>query len=101
MTRCRLASLLCLTPARFIHVARPILKAWKARTVRAFSFSEQTMSNKSTPGKGDSYLKTVAALGITLWLAAAINFFASHSGSDQLMVIVLVPLVVITGMFPN
>jgi len=39
--------------------------------------------------------------GITLWLAAASSFALRYGWHDQLVVIALSPLAVITGMFPN
>jgi putative nucleotidyltransferase with HDIG domain len=59
------------------------------------------MKQESTGLKSQIYLRAVAVVGISLWLAAAISFFTLHAGSTQLAVLALVPLVIITGMFPN
>jgi putative nucleotidyltransferase with HDIG domain len=47
------------------------------------------------------FTATVIAVGILLWLAATASFFIEHGWRDQLTLLTFVPLVVITGMFPN
>ncbi|MDT4898336.1 MAG: hypothetical protein QOH25_3413 [Acidobacteriota bacterium] len=59
------------------------------------------MAQESTRVKGHLYLTTVSVAGISVWLAASISFFVQHAWGELLMVLALVPLVVITGLFPN
>lgn len=59
------------------------------------------MAQESVNNKSPRYTATVIAIGITLWLAATALFFTTHAWRDQLIVLALLPLAVITGMFPN
>jgi putative nucleotidyltransferase with HDIG domain len=51
--------------------------------------------------KSRVYPAAVIAAGILLWLFAAARLFSGYTLRDQLIVLALVPLVVLTGMFPN
>ncbi len=55
--------------------------------------------------KGDitcrAYTAAVSISGISLWLGAAALLATRYAASDQLMLLALVPLTIITGMFPN
>ncbi|MBC7910213.1 MAG: HD domain-containing protein [Pyrinomonadaceae bacterium] len=48
-----------------------------------------------------AYTALVVVAGIALWLAAAIFVSLRYALSDQLTILALVPLTVVTGMFPN
>jgi putative nucleotidyltransferase with HDIG domain len=47
------------------------------------------------------YPATITVAGIALWLASTVSFFVRDSWREQLAVLALLPLAVITGMFPN
>jgi putative nucleotidyltransferase with HDIG domain len=47
------------------------------------------------------FTATVIVVGILLWLATTASFFIEHAWRDRLTALLFVPLVVITGMFPN
>ncbi|HEY9402153.1 MAG TPA: EAL domain-containing protein [Pyrinomonadaceae bacterium] len=59
------------------------------------------MAQDSTGAKLQLNPAAITVAGIVLWLAAAGNFALGHAWHDQLMVLALLPLVVVTGMFPN
>jgi putative nucleotidyltransferase with HDIG domain len=48
-----------------------------------------------------AYTAIVSIAGISVWLAAAGLLAARYSAPDQLLILALVPLTIITGMFPN
>ena len=48
-----------------------------------------------------AYTALVSVAGISLWVAAAVLLATRYAMSDQLMILVLVPLTIVTGMFPN
>gem|GEM_PF-489994 len=60
------------------------------------------MTQESTGEKSQHLYPTmIAVAGIGLWLAAVVSFFVGHGWQEQLTVMGLLPLVIITGMFPN
>ncbi|MBV9211065.1 MAG: HD-GYP domain-containing protein, partial [Acidobacteria bacterium] len=48
-----------------------------------------------------AYTAAVSVAGISVWLASVALVSARYSAADQLMILGLVPLTIITGMFPN
>ncbi len=48
-----------------------------------------------------AYTALVSVAGISLWLASAIFVAWRYTSTDQLIVLALVPVLIITGMFPN
>ncbi|MBV9959618.1 MAG: HD domain-containing protein [Acidobacteria bacterium] len=48
-----------------------------------------------------AYTALVSAAGIALWMAAAAHVATGYAASDGLMILALVPLTIVTGMFPN
>jgi len=59
------------------------------------------MAHKSACKKSLPYEVIVAATGLSLWLAAVVYVLLNYGLRDHLTFLALVPLVVITGMFPN
>jgi putative nucleotidyltransferase with HDIG domain len=59
------------------------------------------MAQESVKSNSRAYTATVIAVGITFWLAATVFFSLTYAWRDQLIVLALLPLAVITGMFPN
>jgi putative nucleotidyltransferase with HDIG domain len=48
-----------------------------------------------------AYTALVSAVGIALWIAAAAHVATGYAAPDRLMILALVPLTMVTGMFPN
>lgn len=59
------------------------------------------MAQESANIQSRAYTVTVIVVGSTLWLAATIIFFVTQAWQNQLTGLALLPLAVITGMFPN
>jgi putative nucleotidyltransferase with HDIG domain len=59
------------------------------------------LAKESNDIKSRVYPAAVIAAGILLWLFAAASLFSGSTLREQLIVLALVPLVVLTGMFPN
>lgn len=59
------------------------------------------MAQESVNIQSRAYTVTVITVGSALWLAATAIFFATYSWQDQLTGLALLPLAVITGLFPN
>jgi putative nucleotidyltransferase with HDIG domain len=54
------------------------------------------------PGiKNHLYPATITVAGIAFWFASTASFFISYTWREQLAVLALLPLAIITGMFPN
>ncbi|HEX8129300.1 MAG TPA: HD domain-containing phosphohydrolase [Pyrinomonadaceae bacterium] len=47
------------------------------------------------------YPTTLTVVSLALWLAATGSFFIEHAWREQVSVLALLPLVIVTGMFPN
>jgi putative nucleotidyltransferase with HDIG domain len=47
------------------------------------------------------YPTALTFVSLALWLAATCSFFIEHGWREQLSVLTLLPLVIVTGMFPN
>jgi putative nucleotidyltransferase with HDIG domain len=56
---------------------------------------------KKVPLKSNVYQAAVTAAGLTLWLAAAASVLLRYAPSEQFVALLLVPLVVVVGMFPH
>ncbi|HEX8847675.1 MAG TPA: HD domain-containing phosphohydrolase [Pyrinomonadaceae bacterium] len=59
------------------------------------------MSQENRAAKGYIYPAVVTTAGIALWLAATASFFVETAWREQLAVLALLPLAVVTGLFPN
>jgi putative nucleotidyltransferase with HDIG domain len=59
------------------------------------------MAQEKTGLKSRIYPATITVAGIALWFAASARFFTGYSLQEQLAVLALLPLVILTGMFPN
>jgi putative nucleotidyltransferase with HDIG domain len=59
------------------------------------------MTPERTGIKSHLYPATIAVAGIALWFASTASFFVKYAWHEQMTVLVLLPLAVITGMFPN
>jgi diguanylate cyclase (GGDEF)-like protein len=59
------------------------------------------VAEESAGAKSRLYPVSITVGGIVLWLAAAGNFVLAHAWQEQLVVLALLPLVIVTGMFPN
>ncbi len=57
------------------------------------------MAREGIKSKARVYQMGVTAAGIALWLASIIHLFSSYSVKDQLLLVLLVPLIVIAGTF--
>ncbi|HEU4594544.1 MAG TPA: HD domain-containing phosphohydrolase [Pyrinomonadaceae bacterium] len=56
---------------------------------------------KKVPLKSNIYQATVTATGLTLWLAAAASVLLNYAPREQFVTLLLVPLIVLVGMFPH
>ena len=54
---------------------------------------------KATLKKSAIYPAIITVASLALWLAATVNFFAEYAWREQVSVLVLLPLVIMTGMF--
>jgi len=68
---------------------------------RAPAPTVQNMPQENTGVKDHLYPTAIAVAGIGLWLAAAGVFCFAFAWREQLSVLMLLPLVVMTGMFPT
>jgi putative nucleotidyltransferase with HDIG domain len=59
------------------------------------------MAQDKTGLKSQLYPAIVTIAGIALWAFSAASFITGHSWREQLAVLALLPLTVVTGMFPN
>jgi putative nucleotidyltransferase with HDIG domain len=59
------------------------------------------MAQDKTGIKKHLYPATITVAGIAFWLASTTSFFISYTWREQLAVLALLPLAIITGMFPN
>jgi putative nucleotidyltransferase with HDIG domain len=59
------------------------------------------LKGESREIKGRILPAAVTVGGITLWLVATLGFFARHAWQEQATVFALMPLVIVSGMFPN
>jgi diguanylate cyclase (GGDEF)-like protein len=59
------------------------------------------MTQERTGAKPHRYPAAITVAGIALWLTAAGGFVVGHEWHEQAVVLALLPLVVVTGMFPN
>jgi putative nucleotidyltransferase with HDIG domain len=59
------------------------------------------MAQEKTGLKSRLYPATITVAGIALWFAASASFITRYSWQEQLAVLALLPLVIVTGMFPN
>jgi diguanylate cyclase (GGDEF)-like protein len=57
---------------------------------------------KDTPNiKSRIYTVAVIAAGLSLWVGGAVGTILEYTWPDQLFILAIVPLIVITGLFPN
>ncbi len=56
---------------------------------------------KKVPLKSNIYQAAVTATGLMLWLAAAASVLFTYAPREQFVTLLLVPLVVVVGMFPH
>ena len=59
------------------------------------------MAQDETGLKSRIYPATVTVAGIALWALSSASFIVGYSWSEQLAVLALLPLTIVTGMFPN
>jgi len=59
------------------------------------------MAQESTEAKPQRYPAAITVAGIVLWLTATGNFALGYPWHEQLVTLALLPLAIITGMFPN
>ncbi len=59
------------------------------------------MTNEKVDIKSRFVPAAVIVTGISLWLFAAVMVFVRYGWQDQLIVLTLMPVVIITGLFPN
>jgi putative nucleotidyltransferase with HDIG domain len=59
------------------------------------------MAQEKTGLKSRLYPATITVAGIALWFASSAIFITRYSWQEQLAVLALLPLVIVTGMFPN
>ena len=59
------------------------------------------MAQDKTGIKNHLYPATITVAGIAFWFASTASFFISYQWREQLAVLALLPLAIITGMFPN
>ena len=57
------------------------------------------MAKDKIKSKGRVYQMAVTAAGIALWLASAAHLFSTYSIKDQLLLVLLVPLIIVAGTF--
>ena len=56
---------------------------------------------KAAVNKATIYPTMLTIASLALWLAASVSFFVEHAWREQLSVLALLPVVIVTGMFPN
>lgn len=59
------------------------------------------MKQERTGIKSHLYPATITVAGVALWFASTASFFVKYAWHEQMPVLILLPLAVITGMFPN
>src|ERR1041384_6484061 len=57
------------------------------------------MGQATTTRNARAYQTTVSALGIVIWLAAAVVIFTTFEWQEYLVVLALVPVILMVGMF--